>query len=52
MISENIFIICSIAGSVIFFFMGFFFGRHDKKQEEDFYRDFYEDYITKHNIDE
>jgi len=49
MISENIFIICSIAGSVIFFFLGFYFGRHDKKQEDRFFEELYEDYKNQQN---
>ena len=53
MISENIFAVCSVVGSVIFFFMGFFFGRYDKKKENSLYKDIYEDYIKQqYNTDE
>lgn len=49
MISENIFIIFSIAGSVIFFFFGFMFSKFNKIEEDIFYKKLYDDFIKEQN---
>lgn len=49
MISENIFAVCSIIGSVIFFFFGFMFSKFNKMEEDIFYKKLYDDFIKEQN---
>lgn len=49
MIAQNIFIACSIVGSIGFLFIGFIFGRYCKRKEDRFFDEIYEDYKNQQN---
>lgn len=49
MITQNIFITCSIVGSIGFLFVGFIFGRYCKRKEDKFFEEIYEDYKNQQN---